>query len=74
VALAPVLERLADLGAPLLQVGQEGGLPIAAGGLPENLLPIVEIMPRQRLAWWLARERGGDPDRPRGLSKITQTR
>ncbi len=73
-ALAPVLDRLAELGGPVLRIGAESGLPIAADGIAEHLLPILEILPLQRLAWWLARERGGDPDHPRGLSKVTRTR
>jgi glutamine---fructose-6-phosphate transaminase (isomerizing) len=72
-AMGPVLERLAELDTPLLRVGVEDGLPIAAEGIAEHLLPILEIMPLQRLAWRLALDRRLDPDRPRGLSKVTQT-
>ncbi len=72
-AMGPVLERLAGLGAHVLRVGDADGLPIAADGLPEELLPVLEILPLQRLAWRLALDRGIDPDRPRGLSKVTQT-
>jgi glucosamine--fructose-6-phosphate aminotransferase (isomerizing) len=72
-AMRPVLERLAELDTPLLRVGVEDGLPIAAEGIAEHLLPILEIMPLQRLAWRLALDRRLDPDRPRGLSKVTQT-
>ena len=73
-AMAPVIERLAQLGAHVLRVGDADGLPIASDGLPEELLPIIEILPLQRLAWRVALDRGVDPDRPRGLSKVTQTR
>jgi glucosamine--fructose-6-phosphate aminotransferase (isomerizing) len=72
-AMAPVLERLAELGAHVLEVGSPKGMPIAADGLAEELLPMLEILPLQRLAWRLALDRGVDPDRPRGLSKVTQT-
>ena len=72
-AMAPVLERLAELGAHVLEVGPPDGMPIAADGLAEELLPMLEILPLQRLAWRLALDRGVDPDRPRGLSKVTQT-
>ncbi len=72
-AMRPVLERLSALDAQLLLVGADGDLPIAAEGIPEHLLPILEILPLQRLAWRLALDRGVDPDRPRGLSKVTQT-
>jgi glutamine---fructose-6-phosphate transaminase (isomerizing) len=72
-AMQPVLERLAELEAHVLRVGAEQGLPIAADGVPEQLLPILEILPLQRLAWRVALDRAFDPDRPRGLSKVTQT-
>jgi glucosamine--fructose-6-phosphate aminotransferase (isomerizing) len=72
-AMRPVLELLAELDTPVLRVGTEDGLPIAAEGIVEHLLPILEIMPLQRLAWRLALDRRLDPDRPRGLSKVTQT-
>lgn len=73
-AMQPVLERLAEVGAHVLRVGVGADLPIAADGLPDELLPIIEILPLQRLAWRVALDRGVDPDRPRGLSKVTQTR
>ena len=72
-AMAPVLERLAELGAHVLEVGPRDGLAVACDGIPEELLPVLEILPLQRLAWRLALDRGVDPDRPRGLSKVTQT-
>jgi glucosamine--fructose-6-phosphate aminotransferase (isomerizing) len=72
-AMAPVLERLAELGAHVLEVGPTDGLAVACDGIPEELRPVLEILPLQRLAWRLALDRGVDPDRPRGLSKVTQT-
>ena len=72
-AMRPALDRLAALQARVLLVGADGDLPIAAHGVPEHLLPILEILPLQRLAWRLALARGRDPDRPRGLSKVTRT-
>jgi glutamine---fructose-6-phosphate transaminase (isomerizing) len=72
-AMAPALERLTTLGAHILCVGTGAQLPIAAEGIAEHLLPILEILPLQRLAWRLALDRGIDPDHPRGLSKVTQT-
>ena len=71
-ALAPVLDRLAELKADVLRVGP-GGLPVAADGVVEELVPVLEILPLQQLAWRLAIDRGGNPDRPRGLSKVTET-
>ena len=40
----------------------------------EELSPLVYILPGQLLAYYLAVSRGFDPDRPRGLSKVTLTR
>jgi glucosamine--fructose-6-phosphate aminotransferase (isomerizing) len=42
--------------------------------LPEWLAPLAAIVPGQLLALHLARARGLDPDRPRGLRKVTRTR
>ena len=50
------------------------GLLVDADGLSEDLLPMLEILPLQQLAWRLAVDRGQDPDRPRGLAKVTMTR
>jgi glucosamine--fructose-6-phosphate aminotransferase (isomerizing) len=76
-AMAPVLDRLHERGADLLIVGDSGGaelrLPVLTAGLPEQLFPVLEILPLQQLAGQLAVLRGGDPDAPRGLSKVTQT-
>jgi glutamine---fructose-6-phosphate transaminase (isomerizing) len=72
-AIAPVVTRLREAGADLLVVGPPEGLQVASEGIEEELLPIVEILPMQQLAWRLALDRGGDPDRPRGLSKVTET-
>jgi len=73
-AMAPALARLAEIEAHVLRVGDADGLPIAAEGLPEQLHPLLEILPLQRLAWRIALDRGLDPDRPRGLAKVTHTR
>jgi glucosamine--fructose-6-phosphate aminotransferase (isomerizing) len=43
------------------------------GGIPEELAPLLEILPLQQLALQLAIARGGDPDKPRGLYKVTET-
>lgn len=72
-AMTPVLEKLASVGADVLRVGDPGGLPISAAGIAEELLPILEILPLQQLAWRLAIDRGEDPDEPRGLAKVTST-
>jgi len=44
------------------------------GGVPEWLSPLAAVLPGQLLALHMVLERGRDPDRPRGLSKVTLTR
>lgn len=39
----------------------------------EELSPLLYIMPGQLLAYYLALTKGYDPDRPRGLNKVTLT-
>jgi glucosamine--fructose-6-phosphate aminotransferase (isomerizing) len=48
-------------------------VPLPAG-IPEWLSPIVAVVPGQLFAYGLARARGLDPDKPRGLHKVTLTR
>jgi glucosamine--fructose-6-phosphate aminotransferase (isomerizing) len=43
-------------------------------GVPEWLSPLVAVLPGQLLALHMVLERGRDPDRPRGLHKVTLTR
>lgn len=43
-------------------------------GMPEWLSPIVSVVPGQLFAGSLAIAAGQNPDRPRGLSKVTMTR
>ena len=71
--MGPVLDRLSSVGADVLRVGDPAGLPVLGEGLVAELLPILEILPLQQLAWRLALDRGEDPDEPRGLAKITST-
>jgi glucosamine--fructose-6-phosphate aminotransferase (isomerizing) len=47
-------------------------LPLARS-VPEWLSPITAILPGQTLALRLALAKGVDPDRPRGLQKVTRT-
>jgi glucosamine--fructose-6-phosphate aminotransferase (isomerizing) len=72
-AMDPVIAKLTDAGADVLLVGPDDGLPVATGGVDAELSPILEILPLQQLAWRLALNRGGDPDAPRGLRKVTET-
>ena len=73
-ALAATIGRLEDTGADVVRIGPPGAVPVAYGNVPERLAPVLEILPLQRLARHLALDRGIDPDRPRGLSKVTDTR
>jgi glucosamine--fructose-6-phosphate aminotransferase (isomerizing) len=78
-AMGDVLPRLAERHADVCCVGHRGAVAGAAagftlpGGAPEELSPLLEILPFQLLALDVAVGRGGDPDAPRGLSKITET-
>ncbi len=44
------------------------------GGVPRWLAPVVEILPAQLYAYHLTVARGLDPDHPRTISKVTETR
>ncbi|GGO68078.1 SIS domain-containing protein [Nocardioides deserti] len=78
-AMAPTLERLAAQRAELTVIGDPAGVPDVhtvvplPADIPEELSPIVEIVPLQRLAHRLAVTRQHDPDAPRGLAKVTST-
>lgn len=72
-AMAAALDRLAGTGADVLRIGVGQAVPVMADGVPEPLQPVLEILPLQQLAWRLALDRGIDPDRPRGLAKVTDT-
>lgn len=72
-AMDAVIDKLTKARADVVLVGPEDGLPVATDGVAEELAPVLEILPLQRLAWRLALDRGGDPDSPRGLRKVTET-
>ncbi len=78
-AMGPVLERLIDVGADVFTVGTQAAVSKSTSGLvlpanvPEEISPILEILPFQQLAMHLAVARGGNPDAPRGLRKVTET-
>jgi glucosamine--fructose-6-phosphate aminotransferase (isomerizing) len=77
-SLTELLERRrADLVAITDDPGVLGrarvSLPLPAG-VPEWVSPMVAVVPGQLFAVALARTRGLDPDEPRGLSKVTETR
>ncbi len=77
-AMRDVLDAVRARGASVLAVGSAADdmpadLRIAIPETAEEVAPILEILPLQRLALALALARGGDPDNPRGLSKVTRT-
>lgn len=76
-----VLERLAGLGIERFVVTDRAEAPARATaairlppGVPEELMPIVSIVPGQLLALHLAVARGIDPESPRWIRKVTLTR
>lgn len=56
----------------LLSLGRKA-LPLPRG-VPEWLSPLTAVVPGQLLAMYLAYTRDYDPDHPRGLRKVTETR
>ena len=76
-----LLALLGERGARVLVISDRSELRSCAqeclelpAGVPEWLSPIVAVVPGQLLAGALALSSGQDPDRPRGLSKVTMTR
>ena len=62
IANEPVLLELADVAIPL------------PADMPEHLSPLIAVVAGQLLAYYIARHKGLDPDRPALLGKITLTR
>ncbi|WP_432065218.1 SIS domain-containing protein [Streptomyces sp. C10-9-1] len=80
-ALQPVLDRLRGRGADLFVVGPaaqvsaaSAGFVLPTEGVPEELQPVLEILPLQLMAYEVTIARGQDPDAPRALAKVTETR
>ncbi|MFE2188156.1 SIS domain-containing protein [Streptomyces sp. NPDC059455] len=80
-ALQPVLERLRGRGADLVVIGSapeveraSAGFALPTDGVAEEVQPILEILPLQMLAYEVTIARGQDPDAPRALAKVTETR
>ena len=77
-AMEPVLARLAERGADVTLVGDAAhgtaGIVVPVPRVAQELSPLLEIIPLQRLAHAMAVARHYDPDAPRGLSKVTRTR
>lgn len=77
-AMIPTLERLVERNADLTIVGDASAAPgasvvIELPEVAEELSPILEILPLQRLSHELALVRRLDPDQPRSLAKVTAT-
>lgn len=77
-AMRDVVAAVRERGADVLAVGSAAGdvpaaLRIDVPATAEEVAPILEVLPLQRLALELSLARGGDPDQPRGLSKVTRT-
>jgi glucosamine--fructose-6-phosphate aminotransferase (isomerizing) len=76
--LVAVLDRALSLGARVLAISDDLGLgadmiSTIPAGLEEWLTPIPAIVAAQVFSYRLTLARGLDPDRPRGLSKVTRT-
>jgi len=61
---------VAGAGTPVTGSATTLRVPLA---VPEELTPLVAVLPGQLLALHLSLARGLDPDAPRGLSKVTRT-
>jgi glucosamine--fructose-6-phosphate aminotransferase (isomerizing) len=74
-AMRDVVAAVRERGADVLAVGSAAtdGLHIPVPETAEEVAPILEVLPLQRLALALSLARGGDPDQPRGLKKVTRT-
>jgi glutamine---fructose-6-phosphate transaminase (isomerizing) len=78
-AMREVLDVVRQRGADVLALGSAADAVSAALRIPvpetaEEVAPVLEVLPAQRLALGLALARGADPDHPRGLRKVTRTR
>jgi glucosamine--fructose-6-phosphate aminotransferase (isomerizing) len=59
---------------PVVVIGPSGPGSIPLPAVPEILSPLVAVIPGQLLAFHAARVRGLDPDNPRWIRKVTETR
>ncbi|RCW43548.1 glutamine--fructose-6-phosphate transaminase [Halopolyspora algeriensis] len=78
-AMRPVLDTVHEHGADICVIGSAASEVRAAhrigvASCAEELAPVLEVLPVQRLALGLALARDVDPDSPRGLHKVTRTR
>lgn len=70
IADDPALLAHAHLPLPLPAASSPTG---GSGGLPEWLTPLAAVLPGQLFGLALAQAKGLDPDRPAGLTKVTET-
>ncbi len=81
-SLIPLLAQLKNqLLADLLVISNvEAALTLAKPSfalpmeMPESLTPLVGIVPAQLMAYHLTKAKGFDPERPRTITKVTETR
>ncbi|MGH3729300.1 MAG: SIS domain-containing protein [Micromonosporaceae bacterium] len=75
-SMRAVLAKLGERRADVVSVGPSGalGLHIPTPDVDERYAPLLDIIPMQQLALALALSRGEDPDAPRSLLKVTETR
>ncbi len=75
-----LVERLREHKPELIMISDEPdlldqanlGFPLPPD-LPEWLSPMISVVPGQLFSLALARNRGLDPDKPEGLTKVTET-
>ena len=76
--MADLARRLLDRGAHLVAITDRDDFPadrhIVIPACEEWLAPLVAAPAFQAFAYLLAAAKGLDPERPRGLSKVTRTR
>jgi glucosamine--fructose-6-phosphate aminotransferase (isomerizing) len=78
-AMREVLDAVHQRGADICAIGSAAANVCASHHITvplcaEELAPMLEVLPVQQFALGLALARGGDPDSPRGLNKVTRTR
>ncbi|MFI5317909.1 MAG: SIS domain-containing protein [Myxococcota bacterium] len=66
-------DDLRERGGRIVRISAESDADLCLPHSPEWLAPIPAAIAGQLLGYWLARARGRDPDRPKGLRKITRT-
>jgi glucosamine--fructose-6-phosphate aminotransferase (isomerizing) len=66
-------QDLLERGARLVRASEESNADLCLPAADEWLAPIPAAIVGQLLAFWLARARGRDPDRPAGIRKVTRT-